>query len=214
MSESVNSRRRYDSEGRREQARQTRARVLAVAHDMFLADGYSATTVPAVARAAGVSAPSAYKAFGNKSGLAKAVFDVAIAGDDRPETMLEREALTRVRLETDPRQQLRLYALFVADTAPRHVPVQLLIRDAAASDADAAQLWRQLSDQRLAGIGMFARALTPHLRDGVSVEDARDLLWAHNSAEHWDLLVNQRGWPPQKYADHLARTLIHALLPA
>ena len=42
---------------------------------------------------------------------------------------------------------------------------------------------------------------------------ARDLLWAHNSPELWDLLVTQRGWSPLQYATHLARTLISALLP-
>ncbi|MGZ4666581.1 MAG: hypothetical protein ACXV5Q_16480 [Frankiaceae bacterium] len=28
----------------------------------------------------------------------------------------------------------------------------------------------------------------------MSTEEARDVLWVHNSVELWDLLVNQRGW--------------------
>jgi len=32
------------------------------------------------------------------------------------------------------------------------------------------------------------------LRNGVSTEEARDVLWVHNSVELWDLFVNQRGW--------------------
>lgn len=213
MSDDVKGRRRYDASGRQEQARQTRARVLEAARTLFLADGYGPTTIPAVAAAAGVSAPSVYKAFGSKPGLVKAVFDVAIAGDDRPESMVEREALTGVRDEQDPRRKLRLYAEFVADTAPRHVPVQLLVRDAAASDPEAARLWNELSNERLRGMGVFADHLAPHLRAGVTAADARDLLWAQNSPEQWDLLVNQRRWSPQKYAGTLAHTLIHALLP-
>jgi AcrR family transcriptional regulator len=187
--------------------------VLAAARELFLANGYSATTIPLVARAAGVSPQSVYKSFGNKPGLVKAVFDVAIAGDDEPVAMVDRESLTRVRDEPDPYAKLRLYADFVAGTAPRHVPVQLLLRTAAGTDADAAAVWSELSDERLRGLGMFASALAPHLRDDVGVEHARDLLWAHNSPELWDLLVVQRGWSPQQYAAHLARTLISALLP-
>jgi AcrR family transcriptional regulator len=213
MSDAVKTPRKYDAAGRREQARRTRRLVLAAAHDLFLADGYSATTIPLVARAAGVSPQSVYKSFGNKAGLVKAVFDVTMAGDDEPVTMLERESLTRVRAEPDPYVKLRLYADFVAGTAPRHVPVQLLLRTAAGTDAEAAAVWSQLSDERLRGLAMFAQALAPVLRPEVTVEQARDLLWAYNSPELWDLLVTQRGWSPQQYATQLARSLISALLP-
>jgi hypothetical protein len=37
-----------------------------------------------------------------------------------------------------------------------------------------------------------------HLRPGVSVDEARDLLWTYNSPELYELLVLQRGWSPQR----------------
>jgi AcrR family transcriptional regulator len=213
MSEGVNPPRRYDASGRQEQARLARVHVLTVARDMFLGDGYQATTVPAVARAAGVSAQSVYKAFGSKAALVKAIFDVAIAGDDGPEPVLERESLTAVRQEPDPYVKLALYARFVADAMPRHGPIQLLIRAAASADIQAAELWDQLSTERLTGMTIFAHDLGPRLRDGIHLNTARDILWATNSVELWDLLVRQRGWSTTQYANHLADTLIHALLP-
>jgi hypothetical protein len=51
-----------------------------------------------------------------------------------------------------------------------------------------------------------------HLRDDVSVDDARDLLWAHNSPELYDLLVNVRGRPVAKFSRWLSDSLIAALL--
>src|SRR3954452_4265842 len=131
MNEPVKSRRRYDATRRQEQARRTRATTLAAARRLFLSHGYSATTIAAVAQAAEVSSQQVYKTFGNKAGLVKALFDVAIAGDDEPVAMVQRESLTNVREEQDPRKKLRLYADFVAGTAPRHVPIQLLVRAAA-----------------------------------------------------------------------------------
>ena len=211
MPEAV-KRRRYDVTGRREQARHTRARVLAVARDLFLARGYSATTIAGVAAAAGVSVPSLYKGFGNKPGLVKAVFDVAIAGDGDRRSMIERAALTAVREQPDPYTKLELYSQFVADTAPRHVPVQLLVRDAASTDPEAAELWRVLGRERLTGMTRFAADLAPHLRSDVTVTEAADILWSHNSPEAWDLLVTQRGWSPERYARHLADTLRASLL--
>jgi AcrR family transcriptional regulator len=215
MSPPVKPRRRYDSRGRQEQAGRTRWAMLQAARRLFLDQGYAATTMPAVAAAAGVSVQSVYKAFGNKPALLKAVFDVAIAGDDEPVPVLQREALGRVRAEPDPYRKLSLYGEFVAEVTPRHVPIQLLARAAATADPGAAGVWDQLRAERLAGLTLFARALHQdgHLRPGVSVDEARDLLWTYNSPELYELLVLQRGWTPQRYGRWLADALTAALLP-
>src|ERR1700748_651979 len=84
------SRRRYQSPGRAEQARRTRARICAAATAQFLAAGYAGTTIRAVAAAAGVSVPTVEAAFGTKARLLKAAIDVATAGDDEPVAMLDR----------------------------------------------------------------------------------------------------------------------------
>lgn len=215
MSSPVKPRRRYDASGRRQQARRSRWSMLQAARRLFLEQGYAGTTMAAIAAEAGVSVQSVYKAFGNKAVLLKTVFDVAIAGDDEPVPMPQRAALGRVRDEPDPRRKLALYGEFVAEVSPRHVPIQLLARAAAASDPEAAGVWDQLRAERLAGMAQFARALHAegHLRPGVSGEEARDLLWACNSPETYDLLVLQRGWTPRRYGRWLADTLAAALLP-
>ncbi len=212
MDDPVKARRTYDASGRQQQASRTRAAVLAAARQLFLSSGYSTTTIAAVARTAQVSTQQIYKTFGNKAGLVKALFDVAIAGDDEPVAMIERASLTSVREEPDPYVKLRLYGDFVADTAPRHVPVQLLVRAAADTNPDAARLWQQLSQERLRGMTMLARDLATTLQAGVTVDDARDVMWAQNSPEVWDLLVTQRGWSPARFGSYLAATLTHALL--
>jgi hypothetical protein len=124
-------------------------------------------------------------------------------------------ALGQVRAEPDPRRMLSLYGEFVAEVSPRHVPIQLLVRAAAATDPEAAGIWDQLRAERLAGMTLFARALHQqgHLRPDVSVDQARDLLWSYNSPELYDLLVIQRGWSRKQYGRWLADTLIAALLP-
>jgi AcrR family transcriptional regulator len=214
MSSSVKPRRRYDSSGRQEQARRSRWAMLHAARRLFMERGYAATTMPAIAAAAGVSVQSVYKVFGNKAALLKTVFDVAIAGDDEPVPMLQRADLERVRDEPDPRRKLSLYGEFVADVAPRHVPIQLLAGAAAATDPEAAGVRDQLRAERLAGMTQFARALHQdgHLRPDVSVDEARDMLWACNSPELYELLVIQRGWTPQRYGRWVADTLTAALL--
>ena len=45
------------------------------------------------------------------------------------------------------------------------------------------------------------------------MEGARDVLWTMNSVEVWDLLVNERGWPVERYGAWVGEQLIAALLP-
>lgn len=189
--------------------------MLETARRMFLEGGYGATTVAAIAAGAGVSAETVYKAFGNKPGLLKAVFDVAVVGDDEPVPMLERDLVRRIADETDPRHKLLMYGEHVTQSAPRSVPIQLLIRAAAASDPGVAAMWDDMAMERLVGMTQFARHLHEggYLRAGVSVEEARDILWTFSSAELFDLLVIQRGWAPEKYGRWIADALIGALLP-
>jgi hypothetical protein len=52
-----------------------------------------------------------------------------------------------------------------------------------------------------------------HLRRGISVGEARHVLWTLNSVEIHDLLVLQRGWAPERYGRWVADALIAALLP-
>src|SRR6516165_9838482 len=103
--------RSYDSSGRRERARARRLAVVVAARELFERDGFRPTTIAAVAAHAGVSAESVYKGFGSKAALAKAVFDLVIAGDDEPVPVAERTAAQAVRDEPDARGKI---AMFVA----------------------------------------------------------------------------------------------------
>ena len=74
-SAAVNTRRRYDSSGRRERAQQTRDQITDIARELFLSDGYTDTTVAAIAAAAHVSVETIYKGFGGKPGLVGAIIE-------------------------------------------------------------------------------------------------------------------------------------------
>lgn len=214
MKSSKRQPRSYDASRRQEQARQNRRAVLDAAHRRFVAEGYAATTVAAVAADAGVSVETVYKSVGKKPELAKAVFDVAVVGDDEAIPLMEREFVARNIAEPDPRRKLEDYGEHLAEVAPRVSPILLVIRDAAASDAGAAEVWEQLQAERLTGMTAFAAHLDEggHLRAGVTRDDARDVLWTHNSVELWDLLVRQRGWADERFGAWIGQQLVAALL--
>jgi AcrR family transcriptional regulator len=206
--------RRYDSSRRQARARESRAAVLRAALDRFLDQGYSSTTIAQVAADADLSVETVYKTFGNKAGLLKAVFDVAVAGDDEPVPMIERDDIQRVIAEPDATRKLALYFDHFVNIMPRTAPVQLLVRDAAATNDDANAVWQQLRREQLEAMTQFARDLdgTGQLR--VSAMTARDLLWTYHSLELYELLVLERGWSRNRYRAFLLDALVAALLTA
>jgi AcrR family transcriptional regulator len=210
----VKPQRSYDATGRRQQARRTRLAVIEAGRRLFVDSGYAATTLGSVAEAAGVSVETIYKTFDNKPGLVKAIFDVAVVGDDEPVPMLQREFVRLNMAEPDPRKKLAGYGEHVGEISLRTCPILLVVRDAAASDPGAAGVWAKLQAERLTGMTMFAQHLAAggHLRAEVSIEEAGDVLWTHNSVELWDLLVNQRGWSIERFGRWVGQQLIAALL--
>lgn len=204
--------RRYDASGRRQQARRNRAAVLGEARRRFLADGYAATTLREIAEGAGVSVETVYKAFGSKAGVLKAVFDVSVAGDDEQVPIAERNFIAAIVAEPDARRKIERYTEHLAVTMPRVVPVQLLARDAAAADADAASVWHQMRAETLTAMAMFAADLARTGALTVSVDDARDVLWAFHSPEWFELLVLERGWSAARYGAFLAGSIAAAVL--
>jgi AcrR family transcriptional regulator len=214
MSPPVKRTRRYDSSGRQAQAREARARILEAARARFLDHGYGATTVPAIARDAGVSPETVYKAFTNKAGLLKGVCDVALAGDDEPVPLRERSPVRAIQAEPDPRQKVTLWANFFVSFAARLVPVLLVVRGAAANDATAAAVWDQMLAERHQGMSEFAHHLFDggHLRADVSEEEAGDVLWALNSPELWEMFVLRSGWDPDRYGRWMAKVATDTLL--
>ena len=80
MAESVKRPRRYDSPLRREQAARTRLQILEAAQRLFERDGYAATSMAAIASAAGVSLKTVYLVFETKPGLLRALWHLLLRG--------------------------------------------------------------------------------------------------------------------------------------
>jgi lipopolysaccharide assembly protein A len=72
---------------------------------LLLEQGYAATTMTAVANAAGVSDETIYKTVGGKAALVKAVRDITLVGDDEPVPLAQRPEFAAIYAEPDPRQK-------------------------------------------------------------------------------------------------------------
>ena len=181
---------------------------------LFLTEGFGATTVAAVALAAGVSAETIYKSFGGKAGLVRAIWARALEGEGA--TPAEQRSDGMQATEHDPRQVIRRWGEFMLEVAPRVAPILLLIRSAATIDPEMAELLADVDEQRRRRMERNARTLHSRrqLRQGMTLPDARDILWTYSSPELFELLVVKSGWSVQRYGRFVSDQLISALLPS
>jgi AcrR family transcriptional regulator len=205
--------RSYDASRRREQARARRLATILAARDLFERDGFRLTTIAAVAARAGVSPESIYKGVGGKAALAKAVFDVTLAGDDEPVPVADRPAMQAVRDEPDLRRKIEMFVGGLAQRQARSAKVQILIRDGRHVDDSLVPVWAKLEDEALVGMTMLARHLVAsgQVRDGMDVDEVRDVLWNYLAIDTYERLVLARGWPLERYAGWLSRTILAAI---
>src|SRR5580704_1216270 len=84
---------------RAQQARATRQRITGQALELFLRQGYAATTLDQIAASAGVAVQTVYFHFGNKATVLKEVVDLLAVGDEEPVPMLDRPWVQQMREE-------------------------------------------------------------------------------------------------------------------
>jgi AcrR family transcriptional regulator len=206
-------RRSYDSSRRQEQARQARERIMDVALEKFLADGFASTTVAAIAEDAAVSPDTLYKAFGGKPGLVRALCERGLQGSGA--TPAEQRSDALLQSEQNPTQLMLALGRMACEVAPRVAPLMLLLKAAVDTDPDMEQLLTELNDTRLQRMTDNARHLIGRgiIRSDLSVEEAGEISWIYTSPELYGLLVGDRGWSPERFGAFVGHSLAAALLP-
>jgi AcrR family transcriptional regulator len=206
--------RRYTSEIRDEQARRTRRAIVTAARELFLAQGYAATTIDAIAQAAHVSRRTVFNSVGGKATLLKLAYEWAIVGDDEPVPLAERPAVKAIQAEPDPRKALALWAQTVAAIAARVAPISEVLTAAADADPDAAQLVADAGRDRMSGATAFVRYLASldGLAPGITQQHAADLCWALMDGHLYRRLITQRGWTTTDFTQWLSSIVAASLL--
>jgi AcrR family transcriptional regulator len=209
-----NPRRRYDSPARRDRARRTRLAVLDAAREQFVAHGYAATSVRAVAAAAGVSVPTVEQAFGTKRNLLKEVVDVTRAGDDEPVALLDRPPARSAAAAATPGEFLDLIAAEIGVVSARVSAVFAVLAAAAAGDPEIAGLAAEIDAQRRVVAGWLVDTLAGLAEPALPRERAVDVVWTLLDPVVHHRLTAGCGWSTAEFAGWLADALGRLLLSA
>jgi AcrR family transcriptional regulator len=198
----------YRSPVRTERAQQTRVAILAAARHLFTERGYAATTVAEIADQAGVALDTVYAAVGAKPVLFRLLLETAISGTDQPVQPEEREYVQRMSAAPRAQEKLDIYAAAVAAISERRGPLHLVLRDAAAQAPELAQIREEIASRRARNMRLLAEDLiaTGDIRPDLTADEIADVIWTMNSAEFYQLMVNERSWSPERFRRWLADT--------
>jgi AcrR family transcriptional regulator len=216
MSPDIGTRRRrrsYVSTTRAEQARQTRKRIIDAATQLFVQQGYAATTMRGIAAAAGVSVPMVELLFGTKPQLLHVVIDVAIAGDDEPVPVLSRPWASEAELALDLVAFLSAVGEVISQAQVRSAGVLLAAYEAARSDPDIQVLIADRESQRQATAGWIVDGVRARsqLRSGLDRVGAIDMVWMLMDPVVFSRLTRHRGWSADRYASWFADSVVRLL---
>ena len=215
MPSSVKRRRSYDSSNRARQAQETRRRIVEAAGLLFVRDGYSATSMSAIADEAGVAVPTVYASLRSKANILRAVVELTVRGDDEAAPLASRRRWQEIERQQDPREQLALFAHLHRRICDREAAVFAQLEAAAGADPEATQLLAEHDQRRYETQRRLARNLhrRKQLKPGLAAREAADVIWTLASERTYLALVRDRGWKADPYERWVAEQLAAGLLP-
>ena len=193
---------------RQAQIAQTEQRIVVAATELFLADGYVATTLDAVAKHAQVGARTVYLRFGTKAALFKRVVDVAIVGDTEPVDVLGRDWMQAALTAPTAVERIAASAAVGRQIMERTGALFGVAQQAAAVEPLIAGFWQQGRQQtRHAHAVVWTRMAEDGLLDPqVDLEWLIDTTTILAAAETYLLITSLTSWDLDTYEGWLATT--------
>lgn len=198
---------------RRDKSESTKRKIIAAAHDEFIAKGYHGATIASVAAAAGVAPQTVYFVFHTKAALISAAIDAAVMGDlaEIPQETLWWAAMTA---EPDAAEALRLFVRGSAPLFARASTLSEILRAAALTDDEVRRTYDYHEGLRREGfqavvVGLAAKG---NLRAGLTVETAADVFLTVYSDSVYHLLDVDHGWEHAQIVEWLCQALPVLLL--
>ena len=175
---------------------------------LFASRGIDRVTIDQIAKKAKVSVSTVFALYKSKEGILRELMKSALFGQRF------QAAIGRLKGETDP---IRLIALTanVARAIYEAESLELgLIRGVSAFSPALRQLERELEDlrfemQKARVVLLFAQSKQ---RKGLTLDEARRIMWMYTCRDIYRLLVHEGGWSPTQYQKWLSVTLVNALV--
>jgi AcrR family transcriptional regulator len=205
---SSSRRRPYSSDVRSQSAQDTRRRILAAAAILFARKGIDRVTIDEIGKRAKAAASTVYAIYKSKDGILRGLMEQSLFGRQFQEAQ---QLLAGV---TDPVVLIELTAhVSRAIYESESSDLGLLRRASGFSPAlrkmeeEFERLRYEMQAPRLERLFASGRS-----RPGLSLDEARRILWMYTSRDVYRMLVNDGGWTADRYQQWLSQTLVESLV--
>lgn len=191
---------------RQRQALLTQQIIVDAARELFLTQGYGATTIEAISARAGVAVSTVYSIYKNKRGILKAIREAWHQESG------QRDIYDQARHEADPQRRMELAASATRRQWETGAAMTAIYSSAAAVDAEAAAELKEALAGRRRNLTSFVEDSAALLRPSLDVQRATAIYLALTHDAIYKELVEDFGWTPDEYEAWLAATLKQQLL--
>jgi AcrR family transcriptional regulator len=191
---------------RQRQALATRQLIVDAACELFLAQGYLATTIERISARAGVAVSTVYAVFRNKRGILQAIREQW--HQESGQRAIYQQALE----QSDPKRRLELAAHATRRQWETGSVMMAIYQAAAAVDPDAAAELATALQGRRTFFTHFIDEMAEQLRPELSPARAVALFYTLTQPTIYQDLVGGERWEAQEYEVWLAETLQQQLL--
>jgi TetR/AcrR family transcriptional regulator, regulator of autoinduction and epiphytic fitness len=209
MARDVKVRRSYNGALRREQAEQTRGRILDAARRLLIGGTYSSVTMEDIATEAGVAYQTVYGTFGSKARLAQRLVEIGF-----PHVAEALKLFDEMDPSVEPETALRIAAHVNRLIYEQCADLLRFLRES--GDPGLLAHYRSREEQRLSGMARYRVAdrlgTSGRLRASISPSEAVAIIWSACAPDLYTQLVFDRGWTPSRYEEWLGDALIRILL--
>lgn len=185
--------REYRSDVRERRASANRGAVLAAATRMFVANGWTGTTMASVADAAGLTRQTVYQQFQGKLELLDACIVAGLTGPG--DVAIRDQPGYRAMMRGDLATRVSAAARWLRRAHERGAAIQDVLDQAAVTDEDAAARLARREAARWAEVAHASTLLT----GARPPDDVIDSMWTLASRRCWLLLVRDRGWDGDRW---------------
>jgi AcrR family transcriptional regulator len=178
--------------------------------NLFVQHGIDRVTIAQIAEAAGVAVSTIYAIYQSKEGILRELMRATLFGQRFQSVQ------SMLRGITDPVRLIALSA-HVARAIYEGESAELgLMRGSAAFSPALRKLEQEFEKirfdmQKDRVTQLFKQRLA---KAGLTLADARRILWMYTSRDVYRMLVHEGGWSPDRYQEWLSRTLLDALVAA
>lgn len=157
---------------------------------------------------AGVSVSTVYALYKSKEGILRGLMDSALFGQRF------QAAIAKLKGVTDAVHLIKLTPSVARAIYEGESSELGLIRGASAFSAPLRKMETELEGLRFKMQKERIELLFDQgrQRKGLTIEEARRILWMYTSRDVYRLLVHEAGWTPDRYERWLSDTLMHALI--